>query len=42
MFAKLKDEDELAEDEDGNRDNLNKFMKDLEQMMDGMLDLYRR
>ena len=43
MFERLKDE-LVEEDEDGglNRDGVDKYMKDLTQMMDGMLDLNRR
>jgi len=43
MLERLKDVDAAANDEDAERSELlEKYMKDLSQMMDGMLDLNRR
>jgi hypothetical protein len=41
MLERLKD-DSLEHDDEENRENIDKFMKDLSQMMEGMLDLSRR
>jgi hypothetical protein len=41
MLERLSDET-LGEDDDGGRESIEKYMKDLGQMMDGMLDLNRR
>lgn len=41
MLERLKD-DSIMEDDDGGREAIDKFMKDLNNMMEGMLDLNRR
>ena len=42
MLERLTDDSLIDEEDETNRDNVEKYMKDLAQMMEGMLDLSRR